>query len=445
MELHDGIIGLFPVAYSESGYGWILGIIATIHMLASHVSVGAALISTWLATVAVRDNRPELFEYIRRYGVFLLVFSYVLGSITGPGIWFAATIVSPRPLSTLIHLNVFLWAVEWLFFVIEVIGVYLLVYLPSRVDKRTYLNIAWIFGAASLATLLVIVGILSFMMFPGQESWYSQGGTLRAFFSTYTFAQAFCRICFMLVSAALAGGLIAVGIEEKQFKIEMTKKLSVLGFVGATLGFIGFKYSLTTLPESVNHALKLYLPEYFEPSLWAILILTLGYVLVLRFRIDLLTKPIASVMLVLLLVLGIYPMERAREIIRKPYVVAQRVYPSGIIGGDISAFDIKSELGVFKNGILKQHPFFQHLSKISSKNQFEAGEALFLITCSSCHGAKDSGPRPLNQLFANNKNIEAIESFINGSLATCVMPIMPCMPFNKEEAYALALYIATNK
>ena len=129
-----------------------------VHVLASHTSVGAALVTTWLATVAVRRDRPELLDYVRRYGVFLLVFSYVLGSITGPGIWFAATVASPRGLSALIHGYVWYWATEWVLFVVEVIGIYLLVYLAGRVDKASYLRVAWIFGLASWATMLVIVG-----------------------------------------------------------------------------------------------------------------------------------------------------------------------------------------------------------------------------------------------------------------------------------------------
>ena len=95
----------------------------------------------------------------------------MLGSITGPGIWFAATIASPRGISALIHSFVWLWASEWVFFVIEVIGVYLLVYLAGRVDPRTHTRISIIFGLASVATLLVIVGILSFMLWPGPVSY----------------------------------------------------------------------------------------------------------------------------------------------------------------------------------------------------------------------------------------------------------------------------------
>ena len=150
------MLGLYPTWFEPGvGSGWIIGFIATIHVLFSHASVGGAVLFAWLANFAVRRDKPAYLAFIRRYGLFLLIFSYVLGSITGPGIWFAATIASPRGISALIHSFVWLWASEWVFFVIEVIGVYLLVYLAGRVDPRTHTRISIIFGLASVATLLV--------------------------------------------------------------------------------------------------------------------------------------------------------------------------------------------------------------------------------------------------------------------------------------------------
>jgi len=81
------LIGLYPTWFEPGlGSGWIVGLIATIHVLFSHTSVGAAIFFAFLAHYAHRHQRTDLLEFIRRYGVFLLVFSYVLGSITGPGI-----------------------------------------------------------------------------------------------------------------------------------------------------------------------------------------------------------------------------------------------------------------------------------------------------------------------------------------------------------------------
>ena len=42
-------------------------------------------------------------------------------------------------------------------FLVEIVGVYLLVYLANRVPTRTYMKLSAIFALSSLATLMVIV------------------------------------------------------------------------------------------------------------------------------------------------------------------------------------------------------------------------------------------------------------------------------------------------
>lgn len=138
------IIGLYSTWFEPSiGSGWIVGVIATVHVLFSHTAVGAAIFFAFLAQYAHRNNRPDLLEFIRRYGLFLLSHiciyvpcTLVLGSITGPGIWYATTVASPRGISALIHSFVWMWATEWVFFVIEVIGIYMLVYLAAKSMQR---------------------------------------------------------------------------------------------------------------------------------------------------------------------------------------------------------------------------------------------------------------------------------------------------------------------
>ncbi|MCH9741926.1 MAG: cytochrome c, partial [Proteobacteria bacterium] len=91
------ILGMYPSWYVPAiGSAWVMGIIGTIHVLASHTSVGASWLFALLETKAYKENKPYLMTFIKKYGMFLLVFSYIIGSITGPGIWYAITVASPR-------------------------------------------------------------------------------------------------------------------------------------------------------------------------------------------------------------------------------------------------------------------------------------------------------------------------------------------------------------
>lgn len=443
------LLGMYPTWYDPSlGSGWVLGIIAVIHVLASHTSVGAALVFAWLATAAYKRQRPELLEYVRRYGVVLLVYSYVLGSITGPGIWFSATVASPRGISALIHSYVWVWATEWVFFVGEVVGIYALVYLVGKVDQKTHLNLVRFFAIASWGTMLIIVGILSFMMWPGQQAWYSEGGTLNGFYGPYTFGQVITRTAFMLVCASVVGGVVASRIAEVDFRREMTRKLALLGIVAAAVGFLGMQWTLGTLPEHAREVMAIRLPEWFVPSLWGVFGGIIAYFALTFAAPRILTPWLSVAAAIAVMVFGIWPEETSRESMRKPWVAGQYVYSNQVIGREVPALGVKSEIPALEaRGMLASHPFIpENLRQVTEANKAEAGRALALIYCSNCHNLTDTdtGIRPLRKLTAGMDEA-GLAGLITGALATGAMPHMPHMPMSETEAGALAHFLVGGK
>ena len=59
------MLGLYPTWFEPGvGSGWIIGFIATIHVLFSHASVGGGILFAWLANYAVRKDRPVYLSFI---------------------------------------------------------------------------------------------------------------------------------------------------------------------------------------------------------------------------------------------------------------------------------------------------------------------------------------------------------------------------------------------
>ncbi len=438
-------IGLYPMWYEPTvGSGWVVGLISTFHVLASHTSVGAALFFAYLATVAYQRNQPELLEYVKRYGLFMLIFAYVLGSITGPGIWFSTTVASPRGISALIHSFVWKWATEWVFFVIEVVGVYMVVYLVGKVDQKTHLRITWIFGLASWATMLIIIGILSFMLWPGKPEWFTEGGYLNGFYGANTFAQLSMRTAFMFTMTAVVGGIIASRITDMDFKREITRKLSWLGIGSTVAGAALFGWYIETLPEHADLVMQTRMPEWFIPSMLSVLGGISAYFLFTLIQPRLLTTVGASVATVAILVFGLWPEEVTRESIRKPYVAGQYLYSNQVVARDVPGMGIRSELPtVREHGFLKVHPFLpEDLREVTPANMLRAGEALAVTTCSNCHSLNDGGIRPLKRYFGGNTDVARIQTYL-GALATGNILYMPVIPLQEAEAEALAVYLAS--
>ena len=440
------MIGLYPTWFEPGvGSGWIVGFIATIHVLFSHTSVGAAIFFAWLTNHAHRHNKPELLEFVKRYGLFLLVFSYVLGSITGPGIWYSTTVASPRGISALIHSFVWMWATEWVFFVIEVVGVYMLIYLVGKVDVRTHTRISLIFGLTSYTTMLVIVGILSFMMWPGKAEWSETGGVLNAFYGPNTFAQLGVRTAFMFTMTAVVGGIVAGKFKDAALKKSIATKLAWLGIVATLAGAAMLQWYLATLPESAEVLLQNQLPAYFPQALLSVVVGILAYFLLTLVQPRALVSSLAAVMTVVILVFGLWPEEVARESLRKPWVAGQYVYSNQVIGRDVPGMGVKSEIPVIEaHGFMKTLVFVPDaLRNITDENRVEAGRLLALNTCSNCHSLTATGIRPLVNYFPGKHSEADVAEYLQAGLSAGNTLYMPQIPFNDEEARALASFIVT--
>lgn len=100
----------------------------------------------------------------------------VFGAVSGVGIWFAIGLAHPGATSTLIHNFVFGWAMEWVFFLAELTAAAVYYYTRDRVPEALHLKVGWVYAAASLCTLVIINGILTFMLSPG-DAWLAVAGT----------------------------------------------------------------------------------------------------------------------------------------------------------------------------------------------------------------------------------------------------------------------------
>jgi len=441
------IIGMYPTFYVPYiGTAWVMGIIGVIHVVASHTSVGASFLFALLETRAYQENRPILLDFIKRYGVFLLVFSYIIGSITGPGIWYAITVASPRGVGGLIHNFVWVWAAEWVFFTVEVIGVYALVYLIGKVDRLSHLKLTWSFALASWATMLLIVGILSFMMWPGHESWYETGSTNQAFYNLNFFAHLGVRTGSMLVMATVVGFMVAAGIKDCELKRSVVRMLAPVGLVGGLFSVMMFLYYLQTLPVNAQVMLESHLLPRYALGMIAVAGVTTVYLIVMWFRPQTLNAWIAVPLFLFIAVVGVWPEERMRESMRKPFVAGQYIYGNQVIARDVPGKGITEEVErIAQDGLLKLHPFIpEQLRTITPANKIEVGQLLAKIACANCHSLERGGPlRSLPDKFHGSTDIDLIGAFLRGPLRHGAIVYMPRIDLPDHEVDAIASFIAS--
>lgn len=430
---------IWEVPYISAGM--ILAVIATFHMLPSHLTIGAMWFNVYVETKAYRENRPELLEFIKKYSLLLLVFSYVLGSLSGVGIWFASSVANPRGISGLIHNYVWGFATEWVFFIIEVIGVILYYYTIDKVDKKTHLYIGWIFALSSWITIIVIVGILSFMLTPGK--WVDTGNFFDGLFNQSYWFQLFLRMAFMFSIAAVFAITVATrltNLEVKRFIIKTSAKWGIISLVLSCI--IAFVY-LRVLPDAASDLLATIVHEHLKITLFTSLSLMTLYFIYVWIKPGTI-KLVPAIIAIFILFGSVWSAERIREIIRKPYVISNYMYSNQIIGKPILSRGVVSEDSVLSaRGILKVAPFVPaHLREINDGNLLEAGKLLALLECSSCHVLEKKGLRPLPQMVQRISldDVSIAENFLD---IIGGWPYMPPFYGTEQEEHALATYLVS--
>lgn len=437
---------MYPTYYVPYvGTAWVMGIIGVIHVLASHTSVGASFLFALLETKAYRDNQPQLMNFIKRFGVFLLVFSYIIGSITGPGIWYAITVASPRGVSGLIHNFVWVWAAEWVYFTVEVIGVYALVYLIGKIDAKSHLKLTWAFALSSWATMLLIVGILSFMMWPGHESWFETGSTNAAFYNLNFFAHLGVRTGSMFVMAAVVGLIVAAGMQDRALKLTVIRLITPVGLLGGLFAIMMFLYYLQTVPDNARIMLRSHLLPQYAMGMVFMAAATTIYLAFSWLKPYCVRLWIAVPAFLVIAIVGVWPEERMRESMRKPFVAGQYIYGNQVIARDVPGKGISGEVdAIAEKGLLVLHPFIPaRLRTITDDNRREVGELLTKIACANCHALEPGAPlRALPDKLYLATDRDMIAAFIAGPLRHGAVPYMPRIALPDQEVDAIATFLA---
>ena len=398
------------------GSGWVIGIIAIFHVMISQFAVGGGFYLPIAERKALHMTDPKMrfiwFEQLVRHSKFFLILTGVFGTVSGVGIWFAIGLTHPEATSTLIHNFVFGWAIEWVFFMVELSTAAVYYYTWNRIDEKLHLVVGWVYAGASLCTLIIINGILTFMLTPG-DTWLAVAGTGHeaskfwfAFFNPTYWPSLFLRVC---VCTSLAGiwALITAsridGDKHPALKTSLVKwsvKWLVPSFVAIPFLMIWY---LWMVPESQRALLSLGIDTIGAGTfsiitrIALIIIVTsativgVAYFLAYRSPKDFNLSHALAVLLLALMATG--SGEYAREMLRKPYVIGRWMYSNGVRVNNVANLN--------EQGYLTNSEWVWHEAGAGGQEEvssYSRGEAIFRGECGSCHTLR--GYRSLNNLLA---------------------------------------------
>ncbi len=387
------------------GGGLLIAAIAILHVVVAHFAVGAGIFAAVAETIARRRNDQLLLRFLRDQSRFLIHLAFVLGAVTGVGIWFAISLVSPRATSLLIHNFVWAWGIEWVLFAVEIVAGYCYYDTWDTLPGRRHQAIGWIYAAAAFASLFVINGIITFMLTPGEFFTLRDAGDYGAAFWAGLFNPTFwpSLVLRTLSCLALAGIFVCIIVNTSKHytRDERTRIINYGAYCLAPFVLMAPAsiWYFNNVPEDARTmasggAIAMTLFFAFGVVCSLMIGLYAYFALIRRKRYVSLET---ACLLAGMALIATGAMEFVREGIRKPYVVRGYLWSNGIA-------DRADEVApIMSAGILSHVPWIADPEQASAADPLTRGRWIFQAQCSQCHTI--DGANGIKQLVPYDREI----------------------------------------
>ena len=372
------------------GGGLLIGVVAIFHVFVSHFAVGGGLYLVLTERKAYKEKNNAVLEYVKRHTLFFVLITLVFGAISGVGIWFSIGLVHPMATSALIHAFVWGWAIEWIFFFVEIAAAFIYYYSWSRVSRKVHLTIGWIYFVSAWLSLAVINGILSFMLTPG--AWLETQNFWHGILNPTYIVSALIRTAVAISLAGLYGLLTSTWIrddeENRAVLVKYNSKWLLTGMIFIVILGPLFISSIPPLARFIS------MGGAAAVTLFAVATVFLSALIAVFAYFGPFRQPrsFTTTFAVLFLVLGFAVTgitEWTREAVRKPYIIYGYMYSNSFLTEEFisdenkARIDTEGSLSLVKWRRLTD---VDNLSSTANKETFiNAGRELFRVQCEACH------------------------------------------------------------
>jgi mono/diheme cytochrome c family protein len=365
----------YPSWNIAMGGGVLMAWVAIAHVIVSHFAIGGGLVIVVTELLSIRRSDPELRNLAKRSSLVLILVSTVFGAISGVGIWVVAGLISPGAITSLIHTYVWGWAIEWTFFVIEIVAALIYYTTWDKISKGAHLMVGWLYFISAYLSLVIINGIITFMLTPG--GWLESRAFWDGFFNpTYwpslvlrTGIAALMAVAFMLFVALRA---------TPERRADLARYLGWWWLGGALVSYAGYRWWEAMLPDTVTAFFRgeapflVTLADTRSFTLWSLTAALVVGVVVLLVAPRLARGATAVVLMVAAFAFfGGY--ERLREGTRKPFLIHSHMFSNGLLVSQIDDLNTTG-LAAHSGWVAAGDPAPEAL-----------GERIFRAQCASCH------------------------------------------------------------
>jgi len=358
------------------GGGMLIALVAIPHVFVSHFAIGGGFYLALTERLARKTGDSVMLEFVRSHSRFFILLVLVFGAVTGVGIWWTIALVNPTATSTLIHVFVWIWAIEWVFFLIELLAAILYYYGWDRLEPSVHMTIGWIYAVAAWLSLLMINGILTFMLTSGR--WPETQNVLHGFFNPGMLPSLLIRsaVCVALAGLyALITGTLVRDDEARGRIVRWSAKWVIAGI--AVLPFLGAWY-VATLPPMAREISMGGAPAVTLFAAGSILfsILVVGGTLIGPYLFPRQTHVTYAFILAALGLFATGSTEWVREAVRKPFIIYDYMYSNTIRVRDFNQYSLTGLLANARWEVPRED---------ERKDPVKLGRRVFRAQCMACH------------------------------------------------------------
>jgi cytochrome bd-type quinol oxidase subunit 1 len=377
----------------------LIAVVAVVHVLVAHYAVGGGLFLALETQYAYRTRHTAYLEYLRGHAWFFILVTVVFGAITGVGIWWTIGLASPLATEVLIQTFVFGWAMEYVFFVLEIVSAFVFYYFWGRLPQQTHLTVGWIYAGSAWMSLVLITGITAFMLNPG--AWPQHRTFWVGFLNPQFVPQVLARTggSFLLASlyVYLHASLKVKDPALRNLIASRSARPALLGAVLVVLGGIGW---YLFLPESARAALaaaaalNVMMVLIFAVTIAVFVMLYLG-----PYRNPGWLTPGFAILLFVAGLAAFSTGEFIREAVRKPYIIYNVVMGNQLLVDEVPAAQRRGflETGTWTRALVAaRYPQAMRgreideavLLRLPEEDQRFLGRVIFQYQCNNCHAAQ---------------------------------------------------------
>jgi cytochrome d ubiquinol oxidase subunit I len=409
--------------------GLVIGGLGIFHVFTAQFAIGGGFLLCYFQWLAMTGRSAPARIFLDGYFKALVLFSFVVGALTGVGMWLTSIQVSPRTIGMMVDEFHWLWAVEWTFFCLEVVAGYCFYRYSHQLTDRVRLILLGLYTFAAWSSLFWINGILSWQLTPG--GWSETGHVWAGFFNPSFWPSLIYRTIASLTVASLVATVVINLIPSLEViqRTQLIRQTAWLLTPMALMPLVGAWY-LGVVPAQSrgfvtggSAAMTMFLTIAIASSLLIALYAFFG---LLRGQLSI--NGATGALLCALAFGATAGGEFVREGIRKPFTIYGALYSNSIRPEEVARLRLVGGTSIDPFPLLKAQVF--------PNDQLRLGALVFRQQCSICHTTNG-----VNSVVELTSTWMLDQKRLNIAKLQHLKPFMPPFAGTPAELEALVQYI----